>query len=290
MGIRAAVRRAFTAVGITAVLTPVLLVVAPTASAAPPGYQLQSVQVSVPAGGYLRQRVGCPSGTVPVNGGVSSATAARDDDTRLQGSAPKLLAGGADTGWEVALLNGAGSTRSYTVYAVCIPVPPGYQLTTASLRVPARSWATAMASCPAGKAQIGGGVNYHSNRDIAIVESSMVLTGKWSAAIRNAEGVGIDAVVWAICANPSAALTVSVNDVDAAVGQVVFGTPATSATVSCPDGLTAIGGGAYPHFENRNTRIMTSAPTPNASGWTVTLRNYEAFNIHHYWVLAYCVA
>ena len=291
MRVTAAAFRMLAAAGIAIGLAATTLVVAPAASAAPSGYQVVTAQASVSAGGYLQQIVHCPAGKVPLNGGVQSSSAVADDSTRLEGSAPKALAGGADIGWEVALHNEAGAFRTYTLYAVCIGWPSGYQLTAAVTTLSAHSTSSLNAACPAGKVLLGGGVALTGvsvgDHNIAIVSDSA--GNGWIADLRNDEGSPLSSVVWAVCGNlPGVYAGQGYLWNKYQVGQVIFGHPTLSVTLSCPNGQTAVGGGAWTDPQT-NIRIMTSAPAPGANGWTVTVRNYDWFLIHEIIIDAFCV-
>ncbi|MER7276677.1 hypothetical protein ABT369_19760 [Dactylosporangium sp. NPDC000244] len=94
---------------------------------APAGYQVVHKDVTLAAGGFVRDTAPCPAGSVVLGGGAAVVgSGSADFRTRVQESAP----GAADgrSVWLTALRNGGTATRTVSLYAVCAGPLAGYEI------------------------------------------------------------------------------------------------------------------------------------------------------------------
>jgi hypothetical protein len=99
------------------------------ANSAPTGYQVVRKDVTVAAGGFLRDTALCPVGKVVAGGGaqvVGSGSA--DFRTRFQETAPGTIGGGAQSLHLTALRNNDSVARTVGLFAVCTNSLAGYQV------------------------------------------------------------------------------------------------------------------------------------------------------------------
>src|SRR4051794_205169 len=107
---------------------------APTALPAksPKGYAVVTTPFQLaPTGAQSTAHVECPTGTVPLGGGVfvqSNSTAAN-----INSSAPT------PTGWSGWVNNTSGETTFFQVQAICARTPTGYTVVTSAENVPGQS-------------------------------------------------------------------------------------------------------------------------------------------------------
>ncbi|MBT8225667.1 MAG: hypothetical protein HKP61_08115, partial [Dactylosporangium sp.] len=95
----------------------------------PTGYQVVRNDVTVAAGGFLRDTAMCPAGKVVLGGGsqvIGSGSA--DFKTSIQETAPGTIGGGARSLWLTALRNNDTVAHTIGLYAACANSPTGYQV------------------------------------------------------------------------------------------------------------------------------------------------------------------
>ena len=190
----------------------------------PAGYQVVRKDVTVPAGGFLRDTAICPVGKVVLAGGsqvVGEGSA--DFHTRIQESAPGTINGGAQSLWLTALRNGDVKAHKIGLFAVCGYKPLGYQVLRKDTSVAAGGFLRTTANCPSGKLVLGGGASVigagTADFGTRLQESAPGTTGLPSvsvhlAALRNgpvARTIGVHAV----CASPLSLYQVVRKDVTA---------------------------------------------------------------------------
>ncbi len=193
---------------------------------APSGYQVVRKDVSVPAGGFLRDTAICPTGKVVLAGGsqvVGEGTA--DFHTRIQESAPGTINGGAQSLWLTALRNGDVKAHKIGLFAVCGYKPLGYQVVRKDTSVAAGGFLRTTANCPTGKVVLGGGASVigEGTADFRtrMQESAPGTTGLPSvsvhmAAVRNLGTKAHTIGVHAVCATAPSAYQVVRKDITAA--------------------------------------------------------------------------
>lgn len=259
------------------------LLTAPSASAAA-GYQIVRKDVTVAAGGFLRDVVTCPAGTVVLGGGAQVVGAGSADfSTRLQESAPGTVNGGAQSVWLVALRNGGRVPRTIGLFATCGRAPSGYQVVRKDVLVAAGGFLRTTAVCPSGKVVLSGGASVigagTGNFSTRIQESApgtvnVPTQHVWLAALRNGGLVSRTIGVSAVCAYPPAGYQTVRRDVAVAAGGFV------RATAACPVGKVVLGGGAQvvgAGSADFATLVQESAPGTTGGGaqyaWLDAVRN-----------------
>jgi hypothetical protein len=191
----------------------------------PSGYQVVRKDVTVPAGGFLRDTATCPVGKVVFAGGAQVVGEGSGDfRIRTQESAPGTIGGGAQSLWLTALRNGDIKSHKIGLYAVCGYKPLGYQVVRKDTAVAAGGFLRTTANCPSGKLVLGGGASVigagSADFGTRLQESAPGTTGLPSisvhlAALRNgpaARTIGTHAV----CASPLSGYEVVRKDVTAA--------------------------------------------------------------------------
>ncbi|MGN6377474.1 MAG: hypothetical protein ACTHNU_00835 [Gaiellales bacterium] len=147
------VRRAHTALAAVAVCL-VTLGTATAAQAArhpPPGYLiLDTNQMNAPQGAQTRGSAQCPTGTVPLGGGVvvsSTSTLASVSASFPEGPF-----------WVGIVTNDSGADTTFQIEVECAKRPPGYTvIQSAIVRSPDTLQASVLATCPSGTRPLGGG-------------------------------------------------------------------------------------------------------------------------------------
>jgi hypothetical protein len=172
----------------------------------------------------------CPTGTVPLGGGVfvqSNSTAAN-----INSSAPT------PTGWSGWVNNTSGETTFFQVQVICAKQPPRYSVVSSAENVPGQSHLEVFAECPKGSKPLGGG-GFTTSQSLSVNLSSTYASGQgWRASLHN-NGVTTTLLqTYAVCGK--------VRGYSVAVGPEVFTPPLTQTQlfVACPAPTVATGGGA----------------------------------------------
>ena len=154
------------------------------ALAKPKGYVVvHSGALSSPANVQAHGSVTCPSGKVPLGGGVffsSSSVSANINSSYPSGS-----------GWAADVNNGTTAASSFTVYAVCGKAPKKYAVvggpsTTVN---PGAQTAGIAATCATGSKPLGGGLFSNTFSLAANVNTSIPTTTGWRVDANNGVGV-----------------------------------------------------------------------------------------------------
>lgn len=231
----------------------------------------------VAPGGFVRTIVSCPSGKVAIAGGAAVVgEGTRDFRTVMQESAP------AGQSWLVAMRNNDVSAHTVSLFAVCVPVPPGYQIVRTDFVLGAGGFNETFALCPQGKVVFGGGTQVvgEGSRDFRTVirqtAPDSVLNGAlllWRAAVSNNDLAAHTIGVFAVCANPPIGYERVRRDVAVAADGFL------RTTVNCPAGKVVSGGGSVALNNNGgNQQTVTQESNPGSVGaatslWLTALRN-----------------
>jgi hypothetical protein len=197
---------------------------------APKGYAVVMSQFQVaPTGTQSMGHIECPTGTVPLGGGVfvqSNSTAAN-----INSSAPT------PTGWSGWVNNTSGATTFFQVQAICARAPTRYSVVTSAENVPGQSHLEVFAECPKGTKPLGGG-GFTSSLGLSVNLSGSYASGQGWRSILHNQGLTTTLLqTYAICGK--------VKGYTVAVGPEV-GTPGATQTqvfVACPAPTVATGGG-----------------------------------------------
>ncbi|MCJ7737337.1 MAG: NBR1-Ig-like domain-containing protein, partial [Anaerolineae bacterium] len=213
-------------------------------------------QVSVPAGSTGNATAACPSGSILVSGGFAVA------------SLPDMFISTHSmngNGWRAYAKNDTGSSRTLTVYAVCLHNAAGGATTQVSTQVTAaaNSLGHAVVACPAGSTVMGGGWATTEDDALHVFNSSMSGNG-WQVWARNSTGGGKLMIAYAIC----------LSGVSGTVSQVlnsvtVPGNAANAYTSECSTGAVVGGGFAA----NPDLHIYSTSRHSTGQRWSVAAKN-----------------
>jgi hypothetical protein len=186
------------------------------------GYQVVSKDVTVAAGGFLRDIATCPVGTVALGGGATDSPYSFNQpasvDRIVQESAPGTTGG--QSLWLTALRNNDTVSHLIRPFAVCANAPTGYQVIHKDVTLAAGGFVRDAARCPVGSVVLSGGaaVVGSGNADFKtrIQESAPGTAGSqslWLTALRNSDSVSHTTSLYAVCANPLTGYQVVRSDV-----------------------------------------------------------------------------
>jgi hypothetical protein len=175
------------------------------------GYQVVQNNVSLPAGGFVRQAATCPTGKVVFGGGAAVVGAGSANfATEVQESSPGTVNGGAQSIWLAAVSNHSSTNYTLGIFAVCGTAPAGYQVVQNTVGLPAGGFVRQAATCPTGKVVLAGGPavvgDGSANFGTEVQESSpgTVNGGAqsiWLAAVSNHSSASYTLGIFALCAS-----------------------------------------------------------------------------------------
>jgi hypothetical protein len=174
------------------------------------GYQIVSKDLTVAAGGFVRDIATCPVGTVALGGGVDDLGFLSNEpasaDRIVQESAPSTLGG--QSVWMGAVHNNDTVAHPVSVFAVCANAPSGYQVVHKDLTLAAGGFVRDSALCPAGSVVFGGGAavvrSGSADFKTQFQESAPGTAGGqslWLTAMRNNDSVSHTISLYAVCAS-----------------------------------------------------------------------------------------
>jgi hypothetical protein len=217
------------------------------------------------AGWFTHGEAACPSGTVPLAGGVLFESF--DLSLNILDSYPS----GGD--WVVNVRNGlAGVT--FDVYALCARQPRSYQIVTSAwYAFSGYAQTNGFVACPSGTKAFGGGAQTVSSSAITYLgQSSPSLTGgAWGVSVAN-ESWSDTFEVYAVCAKPTSRYTV-------VTGPSVVVPAGTSrlANVYCPAGTVPLGGGIGFGWSEPDFGVHST--TPLLTGWSTSVNNLSDLDL-----------
>jgi hypothetical protein len=219
-----------------------------------PMVQQITQSATIPAGGTYSTTAYCPSGTVVTGGGFNVST-----DVSVYTQAKN------GNGWTAVAKNNNGSTtKTLTVYALCLTYPSASTtMTDASVSVVGGGGlGTKKADCPSGSVVTGGGFTGKPDGSIWTFFSALSGNG-WSVSARNYAAGSQSFNVYAVCLSGTPLSTASVT------GYKDLNPGATgSAVVSCPAGQVITGGGW-----NLESDLTVFAALFSAGEWRVYAKN-----------------
>ncbi|GAA2328881.1 hypothetical protein [Dactylosporangium salmoneum] len=186
------------------------------------GYQVASKDVTVAAGGFLRDIATCPVGTVALGGGATDSPYSSNQpaaaDRIVQESAPGATGG--QSLWLTALRNNDTVAHAIRLFAVCSNAPAGYQVVHKDVTVAAGGFVRDTARCPVGSVVLSGGAavvgSGSADFKTRIQESAPGTADSqsvWMTALRNTDSVAHTTSLYAVCAGPLAGYQVVRSDV-----------------------------------------------------------------------------
>jgi hypothetical protein len=146
----------------------------------PAGYRVViSPELPSPDGSDSRGVVRCPTGTVPLGGGAT--TASPSTRVNVSSSFPSGRA------WVGDVKNGSGSATTFRVEVICAKRPKGYTVVrSANTLNPSGSKTRAVATCPAGTKPLGGGGTSNDNVVFVDMHSTAPHRRTWAVKENNA--------------------------------------------------------------------------------------------------------
>jgi hypothetical protein len=266
---------------------------APTGSAAPttPGSDATIVAniFSVDPGKVLDAAAVCPAGTRVVGGGIGRSLASpllglvqQSGPLDETGSTASTTSGDVGKAWLASVYNSPnGPQREFRVFAICSATSDA-TIQSNPLSVPANTTRTASVDCPGGTRAVGGGVGQSGATSPAFAALQLsgpvdetgttantdtgAIARSWFASVHNFGRDTRDFKVFAICSAKS----------DATIEAKAF-TVATrtigNATVACPAGRRALGGGLGQPDATKNVvrhEVRQSGPADETGSTTST--------------------
>ena len=230
------------------------------ALAKPKGYVVvSSAALTSNAGTQTHGSVVCPTGKVPLGGGVffSSGSVLAN----INSSYPTA------TGWSADVNNASASASSFNVYVTCSKKPAHYALVSgASTTVNAGAQVSNItATCTAPAKPLGGGLFSNTTSTLANVNSSIPVTGGWRVDANNASGSPESVTTYLVCGTLK-----KYHEVTGTATTNAAGTQ-TGVTVACGTGV-AVGGGGF--SSSGSTAVSLNTTYPVSGGW----RTYENNN------------
>jgi hypothetical protein len=228
----------------------------PPAGKLPNGFQVVVGHFQTASNTQTTGRVFCPTGKVPVGGGVFNNSFSLLSS--VGGSYPDGNA------WTVDL-NNIGSASSIDIYAMCAKLPRKYQIVRSTGSANQGQQGGTFALCPAGTVVLGGGVDIASTSTAVSVNSTMPFTNGngWLAEVNNGGGGPVSFQTMAICAKAPKKYVVITSASAPNAGQTQG-----FAQADCPSGTAVISGGVRSDSSDIFVNVNTTAPLNNGwQGW-----------------------
>ncbi|MFI7098789.1 hypothetical protein ACIBK8_05455 [Streptomyces sp. NPDC050161] len=202
----------------------------------------------------------CPEGRQPSGGGGVS----EDGGIFLNGSAAS------GNGWQTYFSNESGVPRTAAAFAVCTQTPH-VRVNGPLVEVPALATSPASATCPEGHVVSGGGfrVSGPDGSDLLVANLTPGQANQWFVRAVNNTSELRRVSAYAVCSTAPHSLH---------AGALVTVQPGrdASATVACPAGQVASGGGGRSTFTGVPRALITSSRAlPGGGGWEVRFRNSD---------------
>src|SRR4051794_15219891 len=197
------------------------------------GYRtVTSVAVPSPSQTQRRGTANCPTGTVPLGGGVTVLSS--DRLVSVNSSFP--IAGG----WNADVNNASGTDTTFFVSVTCAAKPAHYVMVTTRAKTnPAATQTGASATCPVGTSPLGGGaLSGSGGLFVTLSSSAPVGTRSWRITENNATGEDARLAAAVLCGSVKGYV------VSAGPVRTVAGPSVTALGASCPTGRMPTGGGA----------------------------------------------
>jgi hypothetical protein len=225
----------------------------------PRGYTVvTSTVVGTTPASRTHGEVACPSGLVPLGGGVviqSTSTHAN-----VNSSFPLAH------GWAAEVTNSSSSDFSFVVLAACALLPNHYSI----VRGPdtpnnGGTQVTAFATCPAGAKPLGGGVASGSPSVFANIHATAPDGSSWAATMSNGSPSDTTVAAFAVCGTlPGYTIVGGSQGVDVQGTEVPF-------FASCPAGKVPISGGAV--TTSQDMAVNAGSMLPIGSGFEYFMNN-----------------
>jgi hypothetical protein len=239
---------------------------APPGSRPPAGYTVVEASFDVPAGTQMGGAVFCPGRTVAIGG--AAFVDSPDVLANVNSSFPTKR------GWIADVNNASGADTQARAIAICARKPAGYALvTSADVLNPAGTQSTAIATCPAGTAPLGGGFA-SSSFDTAVNGSSsfpLTIQAAWRVDEKNGSGADATLESLVVCGVLRGYTVVQDPDfVDAAEMQQLTITDCPAPTVPISPGLLSHTG---------DLRANINGMRPGLSSWQIFANNASPFDV-----------
>jgi hypothetical protein len=249
------------------------LALAATAVAASPAYALNGIQVitatsATDSATAKSATATCPAGTVIYGGGGHLYDVPDSEQVRLSGLRPLVSLIGL-TGFRASATeddSGYNKAWSVTVYAICGPALPGWQVVWSISPTTSNPANSATVHCPAGKKALSAGAEVsHGGRDVVLQLIVPDASLDWAVAGAYEDETGTNAswevTAYAVCANPPFGLQRVIGVQDYEEDHV--------ASAECPGGheLTGLGGYAVGDATSFGEVYLSSLYPVDAAPW-----------------------
>lgn len=236
----------------------VLAAAAAPALAAPAGYQIiEGPNLNAPPGALdSGSQVTCPTGKVPVGGGV--ATSAFSDMT-FNTSVP------GPTAWQARVNNPDSPSGFFQIDAICAKKPKGYTVAFSTVDNPPRTRSVVTATCPAGTVVLSGGeISSSDDVNVRVLDAFPPNKTSFRAVVVNSTLSDARATAEAVCAKQPAGYTIARTSFTENPNTLDLGGE------SCPAGKTVLGGGVQ--VSGADASVLVHSSINNlTTGWSVDL-------------------
>lgn len=228
---------------------------------APSGYVIVTAgPITVRPHRYPDQQASCPTGKVPLGGGVyNDSTSTRVNVTEFDPDVYKMSA---------EVINDSSQKTSVFVYVICATKPKDYSGNSSDeLRVdPHAQLNDATTTCPKGK-PLSGGLLFNFPNDHTSINTSIPQGTGWRGDANN-DGASVDSIQMSVlCGTLAGYHVVRGTTVVNPAGQQ------TGVRVVCGTGVP-VGGGAY--SSSTSTKVAINSSLPVSDGWTTYMNNGSA--------------
>jgi hypothetical protein len=210
-----------------------------------------------PAGTHARGTVACPSGTVPLGGGVGVHPVGVG--AHVNGSFPSRH------GWVADVSSSRANGVVFDVQVVCARRPDGYAVTTRTVDEPGETQTAADAACPAGTRPLGGGARTSADHPAVHLASSAPNGGGWQAAQDDGSSVDARLTAYAVCGRVAGYVVAS------GPSATLPGLKTTRIAATCPPHTVPLGGGATSTATTLDVALDETFPDTGA--WDAVLAN-----------------
>jgi hypothetical protein len=229
------------------------------AAKAPRGYTVVTSPVfGTTPPGRTHGEVTCPTGLVPLGGGV--VIQSTRVDVNVNSSFPLA------NGWAAEVTNNSPFAFSFAVLAVCALQPNHYAI----VRGPATpnnagTQVTAFATCPAGAQPLGGGAASGSPSVFANMHATAPDGSSWEAVMNNGSAPDTTVTAFAVCGTLGGYAVVGGSQGSAPQGSE------TPFFAACPAGKVPISGGAV--TSSQDIAVNAGSMFPIGSGFEFSMNN-----------------
>jgi len=241
------------------------------------GYEQQSTQLLVGAGGFNNVLASCSTGNKVLSGGFSLET---PDDVKVFSSYPDDGSSNAsDRSWDAFVQNAGTAGRQVTTTVICVsPTIAGYEQQSNQLVVGAGAFNNVPASCSPGNKVVGGGFSIETPVDVKVFSSEPndgngnSSDSAWNTFVQNAGTAARQVTTTAICVSPT------IEGYEQRSNRLLVGAGASNnVPASCSPGGKVLGGG-FSLETPVDVKLFSSEPSDgngntSDSAWNTLVEN-----------------